>query len=194
MLSATTKTEPNCCNRIIGVVHMHPVPTPRPHVINTPLFLHCVQCPTQHAQRNSRAQQRRRPSIDTRRPSVQDMEDKINTPSTPLKDVGAPGPPSIVDVQESYSAVEGTRKMRARVRRSCLFDAIARSSICVGFVFVCLSTTLRSPVSSCRVFVVCLVCRILLGSNIPQIKSPVWTTKRNKSFVVERFKCGCNIR
>lgn len=42
-----------------------------------------------------------------RRPSVADMEDKINQPSTPLKDIGAPGPPSIVDVQESYSAVEG---------------------------------------------------------------------------------------
>lgn len=43
-----------------------------------------------------------------RRPSVQDLEDKINQPSTPLKDIGTPGPPSIVDVQESYSAVEGT--------------------------------------------------------------------------------------
>lgn len=52
-------------------------------------------------------QQRRRPSIDMRRPSVQDLEDKINQPSTPLRDIGDPGPPQIVDVQESYSAVEG---------------------------------------------------------------------------------------
>lgn len=42
-----------------------------------------------------------------RRPSVQDLEDKINQPSTPLRDVGEVGPPQIVDVQESYSAVEG---------------------------------------------------------------------------------------
>ncbi|EDW50927.1 GM26811 [Drosophila sechellia] len=50
--------------------------------------------------------QRRRPSIDVRRPSVQDLEDLINKPSTPLRDVGDGGPPSIVDVQESYSVVE----------------------------------------------------------------------------------------
>lgn len=42
-----------------------------------------------------------------RRPSVQDLEDKINQPSTPLRDIGDAGPPQIVDVQESYSAVEG---------------------------------------------------------------------------------------
>lgn len=51
--------------------------------------------------------QRRRPSTDVRRPSVADLENKINQPSTPLRDVGPPGPPQIVDVQESYSAVEG---------------------------------------------------------------------------------------
>jgi len=38
---------------------------------------------------------------------VQDLEDLINKPSTPLRDVGDGGPPSIVDVQESYSVVEG---------------------------------------------------------------------------------------
>ncbi|KAL1129846.1 hypothetical protein AAG570_012790 [Ranatra chinensis] len=41
-----------------------------------------------------------------RRPSVAELEDKIDKPSTPLKDVGAPGPPAIVDVQENYTAVE----------------------------------------------------------------------------------------
>lgn len=51
--------------------------------------------------------QRRRPSVDVRRPSIQDLEDLINRSSTPLRDVGDGGPPSIVDVQESYSAVEG---------------------------------------------------------------------------------------
>lgn len=51
--------------------------------------------------------QRRRPSADVRRPSVADLENRINLPSTPLRDVGPPGPPQIVDVQESYSAVEG---------------------------------------------------------------------------------------
>lgn len=52
--------------------------------------------------------QRRRPSTaDIRRPSVADLENRINLPSTPLRDVGPGGPPQIVDVQESYSAVEG---------------------------------------------------------------------------------------
>lgn len=52
--------------------------------------------------------QRRRPSADMRRPSVADLDDLINKASTPLKATGEPGPPVIVDVQESYSAVEGT--------------------------------------------------------------------------------------
>lgn len=42
-----------------------------------------------------------------RRPSVSDMEDLINKPSTPLRAIGDGGPPAIVDIQESYSAVEG---------------------------------------------------------------------------------------
>lgn len=42
-----------------------------------------------------------------RRPSVSDIEDLINKPSTPLKNIGDGGPPAIVDIQESYSAVEG---------------------------------------------------------------------------------------
>ncbi|XP_011700590.1 PREDICTED: twitchin isoform X1 [Wasmannia auropunctata] len=51
--------------------------------------------------------ERRRPSTaDVRRPSVADLEAMINLPSTPLRDVGPGGPPQIVDVQESYSAVE----------------------------------------------------------------------------------------
>lgn len=51
--------------------------------------------------------QRRRPSSDVRRPSVAELEELINKPSTPLKGNGPEGPPVIVDVQESYSAVEG---------------------------------------------------------------------------------------
>lgn len=42
-----------------------------------------------------------------RRPSVADMGDRVNQPSTPLRDIGEGGPPVIVDVEESYSAVEG---------------------------------------------------------------------------------------
>lgn len=41
-----------------------------------------------------------------RRPSIAELEEKIDKPSTPLKDMGTPGPPSIVDVAESYSAIE----------------------------------------------------------------------------------------
>ncbi|CAH2099215.1 unnamed protein product [Euphydryas editha] len=48
----------------------------------------------------------RRKSGDTRRPSIQDLEDLINKPSVPLKSIGNEGPPQIVDVQESNSAVE----------------------------------------------------------------------------------------
>lgn len=42
-----------------------------------------------------------------RRPSVQDLSELINKPSTPLRDVGPAGPPAIVFIEESYSAVEG---------------------------------------------------------------------------------------
>lgn len=51
--------------------------------------------------------QRRRPSSDVRRPSVSELDERIAQPSTPLKPVGDPGPPAIVDIQENYSAVEG---------------------------------------------------------------------------------------
>lgn len=44
-----------------------------------------------------------------RRPSVSDLEGLIDKPSTPLRAVGNEGPPSIVDIQESYSAVEGSK-------------------------------------------------------------------------------------
>ncbi|XP_047102318.1 twitchin isoform X3 [Schistocerca piceifrons] len=50
--------------------------------------------------------QRRRPSGDMRRPSVAELGEMIDKPSTPLRATGSPGPPVIVDVQESYSAVE----------------------------------------------------------------------------------------
>jgi len=52
------------------------------------------------------ALQRRRPSTEMRRPSIAELEEKIDKPSTPLKDLGSPGPPIIVDVAESYSAIE----------------------------------------------------------------------------------------
>ncbi|VVC89475.1 unnamed protein product [Leptidea sinapis] len=51
-------------------------------------------------------EKKRRKSGDARRPSIQDLEDLINKPSVPLKPLGNDGPPSIVDVQENYTAVE----------------------------------------------------------------------------------------
>jgi hypothetical protein len=63
-----------------------------------------------------------------RRPSIQDLQDKINQPSTPLRDIGDAGPPVIVDVQESYSAVEGAHLF------SIYFPL--RSFIC--YIFACL--------------------------------------------------------
>lgn len=53
-----------------------------------------------------------------RRPSVQDLSELINKPSTPLKDVGPAGPPAIVFIEESYSAVEG--KMVTKIRNILL--------------------------------------------------------------------------
>lgn len=59
-----------------------------------------------------------------RRPSIQDMEDKINQPSTPLRDLGNPGPPVIVDVQESYSAVEGNKKIKLSFSCDIIMDLL----------------------------------------------------------------------
>ncbi|CAG0918476.1 unnamed protein product [Notodromas monacha] len=42
-----------------------------------------------------------------RRPSISELEDRLNKPSTPLKEVGSTGPPVIVDFQEKYTATEG---------------------------------------------------------------------------------------
>lgn len=75
-----------------------------------------------------RVLQKRRPSIDVRRPSIADMEEKINLPSTPLKAIGEPGKAAaIVDVQESYSAVEGSVPTTSRVvTRVCVASLLAR--------------------------------------------------------------------
>lgn len=52
-------------------------------------------------------QQRRRPSVELRRPSVAELEALIEKDSTPLRPIGEPGPPAIVRIEESYSAIEG---------------------------------------------------------------------------------------
>ena len=71
--------------------------------------------------------QRRRPSVDVRRPSVQDLEGLIDKPSTPLKPIGDAGsPPAIVDVQESYTAVEGNFNKN---KISCFNYTILRKKI-----------------------------------------------------------------
>lgn len=59
-----------------------------------------------------------------RRPSVQDLEDKINQPSTPLREIGEVGPPQIVDVQESYSAVEGLFVLFTKKQNICSINSI----------------------------------------------------------------------
>lgn len=53
-------------------------------------------------------QQRRRPSVELRRPSVAELEALIEKDSTPLRPIGEPGPPAIVRIEESYSAIEGS--------------------------------------------------------------------------------------
>lgn len=63
--------------------------------------------------------------MDMRRPSVSDIEDLINKPSTPLRAVGDEGPPAIVDIQESYTAVEGsTQELFLKA-----YDIIAQSQM-----------------------------------------------------------------
>ncbi|KAJ8930895.1 hypothetical protein NQ314_016316 [Rhamnusium bicolor] len=58
---------------------------------------------------------RRRPSSDVRRPSVAELEDIINKPSTPLRPSGPKGTaPSIIDVAETYSSVEGITEIYNR--------------------------------------------------------------------------------
>lgn len=51
--------------------------------------------------------QRRRPSVELRRPSMAELEALIEKDSTPLRPIGEPGPPAIVRIEESYSAIEG---------------------------------------------------------------------------------------
>ncbi|KAL3252352.1 hypothetical protein MRX96_017671 [Rhipicephalus microplus] len=53
--------------------------------------------------------QRRRSSIDMRRASVSELQEKVEKPSTPLRPIpeSEEGPPNIVDYQENVTAVEG---------------------------------------------------------------------------------------
>lgn len=57
-----------------------------------------------------------------RRPSVADLEGLIDKPSTPLKPIGNPGPPAIVDIQENYQAIEGkSSDLMALIQSALLF-------------------------------------------------------------------------
>ena len=83
--------------------------------------------------------QRRRPSSDVRRPSVQDDE-LMDKASTPLRAVGPPGtPPSIVDVQQKYTAVEGEfsqKKVQLNNKRYILKHGIFAVALELGiFLF-----------------------------------------------------------
>ena len=51
--------------------------------------------------------QRRRGSKDAAGDEKSEWERRLDKPSVPLKAVGDPGPPRIVEIQEKYGAVEG---------------------------------------------------------------------------------------
>ena len=51
--------------------------------------------------------QRRRGSKDAAGDEKSEWERRLDKPSVPLKAIGEPGPPKIVEIQEKYGAVEG---------------------------------------------------------------------------------------
>ena len=51
--------------------------------------------------------QRRRGSKDAAGDEKSEWERRLDKPSVPLKAIGEPGPPRIVEIQEKYGAVEG---------------------------------------------------------------------------------------
>ena len=51
--------------------------------------------------------QRRRGSKDAAGDEKSEWERRLDKPSVPLKAIGDPGPPKIVEIQEKYGAVEG---------------------------------------------------------------------------------------
>ena len=56
---------------------------------------------------NSLTPQRRRGSKDAAGDEKSEWERRLDKPSVPLKAIGEPGPPRIVEIQEKYGAVEG---------------------------------------------------------------------------------------
>ena len=56
---------------------------------------------------NSLSPQRRRGSKDAAGDEKSEWERRLDKPSVPLKAIGEPGPPRIVEIQEKYGAVEG---------------------------------------------------------------------------------------
>ena len=60
----------------------------------------CVRC-------NLIYLQRRRGSKDAAGDEKSEWERRLDKPSVPLKAIGEPGPPRIVEIQEKYGAVEG---------------------------------------------------------------------------------------
>ena len=56
---------------------------------------------------NSLSLQRRRGSKDAAGDEKSEWERRLDKPSVPLKAIGEPGPPRIVEIQEKYGAVEG---------------------------------------------------------------------------------------
>ena len=59
----------------------------------------------------ARRSQRRRGSKDAAGDEKSEWERRLDKPSVPLKAIGEPGPPRIVEIQEKYGAVEGWFEM-----------------------------------------------------------------------------------
>ena len=69
--------------------------------------------------------QRRRGSKDAAGDEKSEWERRLDKPSVPLKAIGDPGPPKIVEIQEKYGAVEGMYiKIYFRINK--IFDLVQK--------------------------------------------------------------------
>lgn len=80
--------------------------------------------------------QRRRGSKDAAGDEKSEWERRLDKPSVPLKAIGDPGPPKIVEIQEKYGAVEGECNnllfLKSRILNSKLF--VDQTACCYMFV------------------------------------------------------------
>ena len=72
--------------------------------------------------------QRRRGSKDAAGDEKSEWERRLDKPSVPLKAIGDPGPPKIVEIQEKYGAVEGEQQFTFSQEPDIKLKIICRSN------------------------------------------------------------------